>query len=442
MFRALLYTATLFFILAALVGCVKEVALPVTADFDYQSPNNSFTIPATVTFNNTSTGGETFLWTFQGGEPSTSTKKTPGEVIYKTAGTFNVRLEVSNFDGSQRVIEKKVTIDANLKADFGYAVEGNTYAPATVKFSNTSAGFEKIEWTFEGGTPATSIQKDPVVTFETGGIHKVRLTVSNSRLTAFRDTVIVLEPELTPTFAIEIPKQFEELEAPVTLQLKNTSVGNTTNRWDVEGAEVSKSQEKEPSVRFSKAGTYSISLEVSNGKKTKKISQSITIKPSKGYAYIKDVELGIYDSRGERGIFYSTTLRKAFKESEDVTLAEAATIDLLFFGLNESFSFNRFLSPHAAALAGINPIAGVGKTTVLNPLNVENVLDFENLGEAQLKALQIIRDENEPDEFFDEKSPKIVLFENEQKKKGALFIKEFIKDGTNSRIRFDIKILK
>jgi len=439
MFRNILYPASLFFLLTLLAGCVKEVALPVTAGFDFQSPNNSFTIPATVTFTNTSAGGETFQWTFEGGEPSTSTKKTPGEIIYKTSGTYNVRLEVSNFDGNLSVIEKKITIDAHLKADFSYVLEGNTYAPAIVKFSNLSAGFDKVEWSFEGGNPATSTQKDPTVTFENGGAHKIRLTVSNSRLSSIRDTIIHLEPELT---SIEIPKQFEELEAPVTLQLKNTSVGNTANLWQTEGADASQSQEKEPSVRFSKAGTYTISLEVSNGKKTKKISQTITVKPSKGYAYIQNVELGIYNGRGERGIFYSTALHKAFKESDEISPAEAASIDLLFFGLNEEFEFNRFLSPDAAASAGINPIAGAGKTIILNPLSVENAPAFEILGEAQLKALQITRDEAEPDDFFNENGPKIVLFENAQKKKGALLIKEFIKDGPNSRIRFDIKVLK
>ena len=73
---------------------------------------------------------------------------------------------------------------------------------------------------------------------------------------------------------------------------------------------------------------------------------------------------------------------------------------------------------------------------------MENAPAFETLGEAQLKALQISRVEEEPDDFFNESSPKIVLFENAQKKKGALLIKEFIKDGPNSRIRFDIKVLK
>lgn len=440
--RTLLRYLLLFLLLSWVAGCVKEVALPVTAGFDYQSPANSFTVPATVTFTNTSTGGETFQWTFEGGEPGSSSKKTPGEIVYKLPGTYNVRLEVSNFDGNRSVVEKKIIIDANLKADFSYALEGNSYAPATVKFTNLSAGFEKTEWSFEGGTPATSTQKDPTVTFDNGGVHKVRLKVSNSRLSTVKDTAILLEPELTPHFTIEIPKQFEELEAPVTLQLKNSSVGNTTNLWLMEGADSNQSAEKDPTARFAKAGTYTVSLEVGNGKKTKKISQTVTVKPSKGYAYIQNAELGIYNGRGERGIFYSTALRKAFQESEDISPAEAATIDLLFFGLNEEFTFNRFLSPDAAAAAGINPIAGVGKTVVLNPLSVENAPVFDNLGEAQLKALSITRSEEDPDDFFSENSPKIVLFENAQKKKGVLLIKEFIKDGPNSRIRFDIKVLK
>ncbi|WP_428664005.1 PKD domain-containing protein [Runella sp.] len=429
-------------VLLLFTGCYKEAALPVTANFEYQAVNNGFTVPVTLTFSNTSVGAESFKWTFEGGDPGTSAKKTPGEVIYRKPGIYNVRLEVSNFDGSQNVVEKKVTIDAQLKADFSYSLAGNAFAPVVVNFSNASAGYEKVEWSFEGGTPATSTQQQPVVTFENGGPHKIRLTIFNSRESVSKDTLITFEPELTPAFSIEIPKQFEELEAPVTLQLKNTSVGNTVNLWQTEGADVSQSQEKEPIVRFSKAGTYTILLEINNGKKTKKTSQSITIKPSKGYAYIKDVELGIYAAKSDLGVFYSTTLRKAFKESDPVTAGEAAAIDLLFFGLNDDFSFNRFLSPDAAASAGINPIPGTGKTIVLNPANVGTVPAFESMGEAQLNALEINRIVEDPDNSFNETGPKIVLFENAQKKKGALLIKEFIKDGAKSRIKFDIKVLK
>ncbi|GAB3954037.1 hypothetical protein GCM10028805_38790 [Spirosoma harenae] len=424
-----------------LTGCYKEIALPVTASFDYQVSNN-FTIPATVVLTNTSTGGESFTWTFAGGDPATSTKKSPGEIVYKQPGTYTIRLEARNFDGQQSVVEKKITIDNKLSASFSFSVVGNSFAPATVNFSNKSAGYDKLEWTFEGGSPATSDQPNPMVTFEMGGSHRVSLKLTNTHSTVTKDSTITLEPELTPDFDIIIPAQYEELEAPIALTLKNKSVGNVTNSWTMEGADAAQSSQKEPTIRFSKAGVYTITLEAGNGKKSKKVSKSITVKPSKGYAYIQNVELGIYAARNTSGIYYSTQLRKAFTDSEPITASEASTIDLLFFGLDEAFEHNRFLSPSEAASVGLTPISGVGKTTILNPAQVTSPLDFNNLDAAQLKALPIGQPTVDQDDFFTESSPKIILFENAQKQKGAILIKQYVKDGANSRIRFDIKVLK
>ncbi|MBN8824293.1 MULTISPECIES: PKD domain-containing protein [unclassified Spirosoma] len=428
-------------LISGLTGCYKEIALPVAADFTYQVSNN-FVIPATVTLTNATQGGELFTWTFDGGEPATSTQKTPGEVIYRKPGTYTIRLEASNLDGVKQVVEKKITIDSKLSASFSYSIVGDSFAPATVHFANQSVGYDRLEWTFEGGSPATSDQPDPVVRFEVGGSQKVSIKLINAHSTILKDSVITLEPELTADFDLVVPAQYEELEAPVTLNLTNKSAGSVSSSWTMEGADVLQSQQPEPTVRFSKAGIYTITLETSNGKKTKRVSKSITIKPSKGYAYIQNVELGIYSARNSRAIYYSTQLRKAFTEAESIQSPDAGTIDLLFFGLDESFAYNRFLSPSEAASIGLAPVPGVGKTRILNPAQVTDQLDFDKLDADQLKALSIGSPTSDQDDYFDESSPKLVVFENALKQKGVIFIRQYLKDGVNSRIRCDIKVLK
>ncbi|WP_080056406.1 PKD domain-containing protein [Spirosoma aerolatum] len=428
-------------LVSGLTGCYKEVALPVAADFTYQVSNN-FVIPATVTLTNASQGGELFTWTFEGGEPATSTQKTPGDIVYRKPGTYTIRLEASNLDGVKQVVEKKITIDNKLSASFSYSVVGDSFAPAIVRFANQSAGYDRLEWTFDGGVPATSDQPDPVVTFEVGGSHKVSLKLINAHSTTFKDSVITLEPELTADFDLVIPAQYEELEAPVTLNLTNKSVGSLSSAWTMDGADVAQSQQPAPTVRFSKAGVYTITLETSNGKKMKKLSKSITIKPSKGYAYIQNVELGIYSARNTQGIYYSTQLRKTFTEAESIQASDAGSIDILFFGLDESFAYNRFLSPSEAASIGLTPVPGVGKTRILNPAQVTTPLDFDKLDADQLKALSIGPPSSDQDDFFDGSSPKLILFENARKQKGVILIRQYLSDGANSRIRCAIKVLK
>lgn len=61
-------------------------------------------------------------------------------------------------------------------------VESVTYCPGqTVAFSDNSVGYQitSRQWTFAGGTPATSTSPTPTVTFATPGNHAVTLTVTN-----------------------------------------------------------------------------------------------------------------------------------------------------------------------------------------------------------------------------------------------------------------------
>lgn len=431
-----------FFAASILWGCYEEIALPINADFSIVSTNDKFTIPAKITINNSTTGAETFKWTFEGGLPASSTQRNPGEIVYTKPGTYTIKLEANNFDGVQKVVEKKITINDIINVDYSFAIDGDSFAPAVVNFKNNSSGSDTFEWTFEGGNPATSTQVNPRVTFENGGSHKVSLRVFNKQLSVKKDTTIILEPELTPSFAIVVPKRYEELEAPCEISLKNTSIGNTTNTWTVEGSDSPTSKLKEPTIKFSKAGTYTIQLVVGNGKKTKTQTQQITIKNNKGYAYIKDAQLGIFSARNEVGVYYSTLLRKAFIESENISKEDAATIDFVFFGFNQNFTFNKFVSPHQASQVGLIEFEGATKTLIVNNSNILSVSEFEKLDAQSIQKLVIDNTEEESDSHFAEVLPKIILFENSQKKKGVILIKKYVKGIENPYILVDIKITK
>ena len=54
----------------------------------------------TYTNNSTSVGATTYLWTFNGGTPSSSTAQFPGNICYSTPGTHNTSLFVTNAFGN------------------------------------------------------------------------------------------------------------------------------------------------------------------------------------------------------------------------------------------------------------------------------------------------------------------------------------------------------
>jgi len=82
-------------------SCQKEEA-PVAAfsAIEGSSSNQSISIDFT---DNSSNSPSEWLWTFEGGTPSTSTEKNP-IITYTSPGTFDVTLEVTNEGGSNQTI--------------------------------------------------------------------------------------------------------------------------------------------------------------------------------------------------------------------------------------------------------------------------------------------------------------------------------------------------
>lgn len=58
-----------------------------------------------------SAGTTTYLWTFEGGSPSTSTQAVPGTITYLTPGTFNTTLAVTNECGTT-IVTRSIVVSA------------------------------------------------------------------------------------------------------------------------------------------------------------------------------------------------------------------------------------------------------------------------------------------------------------------------------------------
>ena len=159
------------------------VSLKPTANFT----SDLTTVPdeGSVQFTDTSTVPPTapaitnWAWTFEGGTPATSTAQNPS-VQYNTPGTYQVELTVTNADGSAtKTVPAYITVtDSLIVADF----TANTQSPTegtSVQFTDASYGDTATawNWTFEGGTPATSTLQNQTVTYPVVGNYDVTLQV-------------------------------------------------------------------------------------------------------------------------------------------------------------------------------------------------------------------------------------------------------------------------
>jgi PKD repeat protein len=179
----------------AMFSCDKD-----EVDVKFEADRTVVTAGESVTFKDNSEGTPTSLsWNFEGGTPSTSTEQEP-VVTYTTPGVYDVSLFASN-DDSQDSENKTAYITVEeapvpLIADF--TVNNDTITVGEeIQFTDQSTGEPTSwSWTFEGGTPNSSSEQNPEVTYETPGVYAVTLGISNAADeddTTRSELIVVLE---------------------------------------------------------------------------------------------------------------------------------------------------------------------------------------------------------------------------------------------------------
>jgi len=151
------------------VSQMIEIFFPPIASFDFGTSEGC--IPFVMDYNNLSTGSINSLnWTFEGGIPASSTDTNP-QVIYETAGVFDVQLIADGPGGSDTVLlEDAVEIVEAPVADFDFVIDGST-----VTFTNNSNNAMDYIWSFGDGSSASDTI-NPTHQYDNPGTYEVTLT--------------------------------------------------------------------------------------------------------------------------------------------------------------------------------------------------------------------------------------------------------------------------
>lgn len=147
----------------------------------------------TISFADNSAGNPTsWLWSFPGGTPSTSTEQNP-TVTYNTAGVYPVTLTVTNASGTD-IVEKSsyITISTfvpqtgwTLKYADSQESKSET-TPATNAFDGDKNSFWGTDWSTTNPTPPHEIQVDMGTTYNVSGFNYVpRQNSANGRIANF-----------------------------------------------------------------------------------------------------------------------------------------------------------------------------------------------------------------------------------------------------------------
>ena len=211
-----------------------------------------------------------FLWAQDAGYDGPSWEKFSVDLSAYSGKSVQFSFVYEGDYGEDEAIDGFKILETNAGEDATVSIkEGQS-----VHFMDQSTGNPTSwSWTFAGGTPATSEEQNPVVTYAKAGTYDVTLTVSDgaSTSTYTREAFVTVSGEAPiahvglPEGAYLSPWVFMFVPTQVPLTFQDASTGNPeTWQWTFQGTDVASSSEQNPTVTYLQEGTYGLKLEVGN----------------------------------------------------------------------------------------------------------------------------------------------------------------------------------
>ncbi|MDD5507418.1 MAG: PKD domain-containing protein [Bacteroidales bacterium] len=254
---------------------------------------NETTIPigGSVNFTDLSTGDPiSWQWSFQGGEPSSSSEQNPQNIVYNEAGEYDVSLTVTSdiatddttMVGYIKVVSAPIP---NFNSPNRYIQAGTSTTFTNMTSGNPTAWL----WEFEGGTPATSDQENPgEIVYNSVGDFDVKLTATND----FGSETITKSNYIhvgdTPQADFTASATF--IAAGQSINFTDLTLNNpTTWSWVFEGGTPGTSSVKNPAITYNEIGKFDVTLTVTNsyGQDTEVRNDFVEV----GYVGMEDVTL-------------------------------------------------------------------------------------------------------------------------------------------------------
>ena len=443
--------ALLLLVFIVITSCYQETSIAVEGDFTTSYVNGDESNPVIIKIDSKITGADTYEWTFEGGSPSTSNLKNPGEILYDKQGAYTIKLRAVNADGESKEVSKTVVIREGINIDFTNEIIKSNYSPVEVILTNNTLGEGlTFKWDFQDGLPSTFTGKTPPnVIFTTAGEHSITLTVSNGFESQKLTKTITVAPLLVSLFSYEPKFENDDYQTPVTINFINKSISATSYKWTFQGGNPATSTEENPTVVFTSVGAHEVTLEASNDKTSQIFKSTITVQPDTNLRILTNIKLGINTAHNNNniGAMFSTTTRQVYKANE-INDQNSGLIDIVFQGLNSNLTYNKFISPDQVNNYGFLSLKNAQSTIFVNSQNLCKC--GLNFTEAQFDAMvndNPVKDLNisysaAAEQQFGFTYPRIILFKTQDGRKGAIKVKDMVKNGSSSYILFDIKVQK
>jgi|GEM_PF-136024 len=252
-------------VLTILDVALEPIAINPFPMFSYTAPTSGCA-PLFIDFFENSGVVATWSWTFEGGTPATSDQQNPS-VIFGEAGTHSVSLHVVTQGGNSYDLAAQdlVVIAPSPAAGFDVSVDS-----FKVSFANTSSNYNNLTWDFGDGD--TSTEPDPQHQYHGEGTYTVTLTVfGDCGVSSFSQDVTIGPFSPLAGFGANTVSGC----APLTVAFTDQSFNGPTDwAWSFPGGDPATSTEQNPTVTYNTAGSYDVTLSVSNAAGTDELVSS------------------------------------------------------------------------------------------------------------------------------------------------------------------------
>lgn len=232
---------------------VNYITVNPSPSASFSTSTNGCSLPVAVTFTNTSSGGNSYAWNFGNGQTSTSQSPTP--VNYTTAGTYDVSLIVTNSFGCKDTLEQALVV-SNFQAGITAPATACVGAPVAIN-DNSTVGANAWNWSFPGGSPASSASQNTNVIYSAPGTYTISLTSQNtgSGCTGTTSQSITIMPLPVPSFSANPTSGC----APQVVNFTNTSPAGSNFVWTFGDGGTFSGQNPPPHI-YTDNGAYSVTL--------------------------------------------------------------------------------------------------------------------------------------------------------------------------------------
>ena len=218
-----------------------------------------------------------WLWSFASNRTSTAQHPV---YTYTAAGTYNVRLTVTDDDGGAAFLQRSVRVAGAVAANFDYTPT-LALVNQPVAFTDRSDSINGVlnSWAWAFGDGATSTAQHPQHTYTRIGTFAARLTVRDSRNQSdalTRSILVTALPTATFSYAPPLPSTGEAVQFIDQSVHADASAQIVARRWDF--GDGSGDDVRHPLHVYASGGAFTVTLTVTDSRGlSSATSQPITV---------------------------------------------------------------------------------------------------------------------------------------------------------------------